>query len=253
MTMNPVLEFLQSNDGYSFNEGVAVLLAYSTNANVNNIITKRRDRKALHMELVRLAHIPNLRQLPGVSTPAITAKKEQGNGTEKETEKDKQRTPVVRIEKKESPTVTQLDLERHKQYDPDKLPPQLKDLWLKNQEEFRELKYCHAQMKLANSDAGRAEWREKIIDLRDSLTERWKLFDYEIENLAKKESQTQGEEQYNPVNHRSNITKALKAESWSDERKIKVQHWVDELINHGYSFKPETEQKLKDRGITIPG
>ena len=61
--MNPVLEFLQTHDAYSFDEGVDILLRYSANVGVNTFIVRRRDKGHLHAELVRLAHMPRLKDL----------------------------------------------------------------------------------------------------------------------------------------------------------------------------------------------
>lgn len=253
MEKNPVLTFLQRGN-YSFDEGMAVLLTFSNNGGVTNFIQRRRDKKALHMELVRLAHVPRLRPIPGREMPSFEhestsqeAKPLERTKAPEQPEKETEEDP-----EEENNVVTYLDLERHKKYDPDKLPPQLKDLWLQNDADYKELQYCHAQMKLANSDAGRADWRTKVIGLRDKLKKRWKLFEEEEERISSPEpaKETDG---YTPGNDRSYITNALKAKSWTDERKVNVQRRVEALINHGYPFKEETVAALKERGIAIPG
>lgn len=165
--MNPVLEFLQTHDAYSFDEGVDILLRYSANVGVNTFIVRRRDKGHLHAELVRLAHMPRLKDLRPT--------------TPKQPEKSAKLQPVeAEASDADDDTVDFLSLERHKQYDPDKLPPMLKELWLKNRDEYKELQYCHQQMKQANSDAGRADWRKQIIEHQQSLQKRWQLFDDEM-------------------------------------------------------------------------
>lgn len=249
--MNPVLEWLHQHDGYSFDEGVAVLLRFSSNANTNRMIMCRRDRKHLNTELSRLAHIPNLRPLPGreetPKTPVeVQPAQDFGNESKIPENSPKQGTDDA----DDSDIVTYLDLQRHEKYDPDKLPPTLKELWLKNSEEYKELQYCHAMMKEANSDAGRADWRKQLFEHRESLKKRWKLFEEEKARLEEEAKQTT-EKAYNPFNDRSYIAKALKKESWTDEMKLEVQKRTAALLGHSVPIKDETLQRLKERGISI--
>ena len=148
--------------------------------------------------------------------------------------------------------VSFLDLNRHERENPDTLPPTLKELWEKNRDEYKELQYCHAQMKQANSDAGRADWRRQVEEHRASLDARWKLFDEEKARLAAKTEETDGEKPaYNPANDRSYITNALKKEEWTDKMKLEVQRRVETLLGNNIPFKEETLQRLKERGITV--
>jgi hypothetical protein len=149
-------------------------------------------------------------------------------------------------------TVTYLDLNRHEREDPDKLPPTLKELWLKNRDEYKELQYCHAQMKQANSDAGRADWRQQVFAHRESIQARWKLFDEEKARLAAEaEPAAQEKPAYNPGNDRSYITNALKKETWTDKMKLEVQRRVEKLLSNSIPITDETLQRLKERGISI--
>lgn len=260
--MNKVLEFLQEHPDYSFDEGVAVLLRYSANRGVNTFITVRRDRQHLRNELNRLAHIPNLRPLPGmkdVETKAAIVETTEPKADENEPKAETNEPNPDESSQKEgtddaddSEVVTYLDLNRHEREDPDKLPPTLKELWLKNRDEYKELQYCHAQMKQANSDAGRADWRKQVFEHRESIQARWKLFDEEKARLAA-EAKTDAQEEtaYNPLNDRAYISKAMKQADWDDARKLEVQHRVDALLKHNIPISDETVQRLKDRGINI--
>ena len=185
MDKNPVLQFLQRGS-YTFDEGMAVLLTFSNNGGVTNFIQRRRDKKALQMELVKLAHVPRLTPLPGREMPSFLQERPAKEEKPQEKPKAPEQAPSPKKEepKEEDDVVTYLDLKRHEKYDPDKLPPQLKELWLKNEADYKELQYSHAQMKQANSDAGRAEWRSKVVELRDQIVKRWKLFDEEKERIA---------------------------------------------------------------------
>ena len=262
--MNKVLEFLQKHPDYSFDEGVAVLLRYSANRGVNTFITVRRDRQHLRNELNRLAHIPNLRPLPGMEEPKSETiePKEETNEPKSETTEPKEETTEPKSDESsqkegtdvadEDNIVTYLDLNRHERIDPDTLPPTLKELWLKNRDEYKELQYCHAQMKQANSDAGRADWRKQVFDHRDSLKARWKLYDEEKARLAAEAEKTAKEKPaYNPGNDRSYITNALKKETWTDKMKLEVQRRVETLLSNNIPITEETLQRLKERGISI--
>ena len=249
--MNPVLQFLQTHDGYSFEEGVAVLLSYSSNAFTNRMIMCRRDRRHLATELSRLAHIPNLKALPGREEVETKVPKTETIEPKTETiEPKSDESSQNEGTDDESDIVTYLDLKRYEKYDPDKLPPTLKELWLKNSDEYKELKYCHAQMKEANSDAGRADWRKQLFDHRASLQKRWKLFEEEKARLEE-EARPKEPKEYNPFNDRSYIAKALKKDKWSDEMKLEVQKRTNALLGHNIPIKDETLQRLKERGISI--
>lgn len=250
--MNPVLQFLQDkSDGYTFEEGVAVLLSYSSNKGVNDFILARRDKKWLVAELGRLAHIPNLKPVPG-RDPYVSP-----------SERSPQPDPAPiqqplppdggKDEDGDDP-VTFLDLKRHETYKPEDLPtPVLKELWVKNRDEYKELQHCHAQMKQANSDEGRAAWRKRMLELRDSITKRWKLFDEEMARIkaAPAPEPQAPEKPYNPLNDRAYISKALKKETWNDTLKVEVQRRVDALVGHGAPISDETRTKLAERGIKI--
>ena len=253
--MNKVLEFLQEHPDYSFDEGVAVLLRYSANRGVNTFITMRRDRQHLRNELNRLAHIPNLRPLPGMEEPKPVVK--QPEQPTEETQPSEGKTEVKEDGTKESDEddfVSFTDLKRHETYKPEDLPtPMLKELWEKNRDEYKELQHCHTQMKQANSDAGRADWRNKVIAHRESISKRWKLFDEEMERVNTEkaaEADTQ-QKAYNPLNDRAYISKSLKKAEWDDARKLEVQHRVDALLQHNQTISEETKKALRERGITI--
>lgn len=297
-----------------------MLLRYSANRGVNTFITMRRDRQHLRNELNRLAHIPNLRPLPGREEPKPTMneqkqlqdakdflnKSEEGLHESESRLKEESVADIIAHqdtlrevikggdiasiisakeglkeawehaeakpqeptmpasngdETSQEPTTTDeddfvsfTDLKRHETYKPEDLPtPMLKELWEKNRDEYKELQHCHAQMKQANSDAGRADWRNKVIALRESISKRWKLFDEEMERVNTEkaaEADTQ-QKAYNPLNDRAYISKSLKKAEWDDARKLEVQHRVDALLQHNQTISEETKKALRERGITI--
>ena len=253
------------------------MLCFSANRGVNTLILSRHDRRHLASELNRLAHIPNLKPLPGMTLPDTMKEGKTSAVPEEKTDavpdgnpdavpdtnpdaepKDhpvdgpEPQTDSDHADEDEDGITTYLDLERHEKYDPDKLPPTLRDLWIKNRDEYKELQYCHAQMKLANSDAGRADWRRQVFEHRESIEARWKLFKEEKARLeAEAKSTPTDNAAYIPINDRSYISRALKKESWDDETKLEVQRRVDNLLGHSQKISEETLQRLRERGITV--
>lgn len=245
--MNPILKFLQQHEDYTFDEGIAVLLRYSANVGVNNFIIRRRDRKHLHFELVRLAHNPYLRPLPGMDEQPEKKEKKKKVENQKQDQNQESETDD------DNDVVGIFELKRHETYKPEDLPtPFLKELWEKNRDEYKELQHCHAQMKLANSDAGRADWRKQLVDHRESLQHRWKIFDEEMARIKnEKHSDTQHPDPKDIQNCRSYISKSLKKKEWNDETKLKVQHCLETLRRADAAVKEETLQRLADRGIAV--
>lgn len=253
--MNPILAWLETHDGYSFDEGVAVLLRYSANRGVNTFIINRRDRLHLRNELNRLAHIPHLRPLPGkedVEPDAGSTAKESVKEVKPDPSTPEAGEAGVDEREDDGGVVTYIDLKRHEREDPDKLPPSLRDLWLENRDEYKQFQYCHSQMKLANSDAGRADWRRQLMEHADSIRERWRLFDEEKQRLANEAAEPVEGQSYNPFNDRAYISKQLKKTQWSDELKLNVQRKVEALLSHHVPVKEETLERLRERGIHIP-
>lgn len=268
--MNPVREFLEKGD-YTFDEGVAVLLYFSTNRGVNDFIVNSRDKRHLHYELARLSRHPRLDPIPGRKMPDCLKKKAEAPAVVEPTEPA---APVVTDPTPQTPpvdgdndpddgeedTTTFLDLQHHKYTRLEDMPtPMTRELWLKNSDEYKELQHCHQMMKQANSDAGRAEWRTKVHQLSQSIKDRWKLIDSEIERYqAEAEAKAKAEAKpgekktaFNPINARAYISKALKEETWDDALKVEVQRRVDELLANDVTIGKDTRKRLAERGISL--
>lgn len=251
--MNPVRQFLDKGD-YTFEEGVAVLLLYSANRGVNDFIVNSHDKRHLGYELNRLARHPRLEPIPGrkPAEPRQPAEKQEAPADDTPQEQPKDEAPADDSDKD---TTTFLDLQHHKYTRLEDMPTQLtRELWLKNSDEYKELQHCHQQMKQANSDAGRADWRKKVHQLSQSLKDRWKLIDGEIErHLAEAEAKAEQSEKpaFNPLNCRAYISKALKKDQWDDKTKAEVQHRVDMLVANNQAIGDDTRKRLVERGITL--
>ncbi len=258
MEMNLVREFIERGD-YTFEEGVAVLLCFSANRGVNDFIVNSRDKRHLGYELNRLARHPHLEPIPGRKLPDCLKKKAAAPAVEEPAAPvaTEQTQPVdnTGTDDEEEDTTTFLDLQHHKYTRLEDMPtPMTRELWLKNNDEYNELKHCHQQMKLANSDAGRADWRKKVHQLSQSVKDRWKLIDGEIErHLAEAEAKAEQSEKpaFNPLNCRAYISKALKKDQWDDKTKAEVQHRVDMLVANNQAIGDDTRKRLVERGITL--
>lgn len=265
--MNPIREFLDRGD-YSFDEGVAVLLCFSSNRGVNDFIVNSRDKKHLHYELARLARHPRLDPIPGRKLPDCLAKKADAPAVVEPAEpaapavtEPISPTPAVDdtdTDDDEEDTTTFLDLQHHQNTRLEDMPtPLTRELWLKNSDEYKELQHNHQMMKQANSDAGRAEWRSKVHQLSQSIKNRWKLIDEEIERYkAEAEAKAKAEQSekkpaFNPINCRAYISKALDKEEWDDTLKVEVQRRVDELLANNQVIGKKTRERLAERGITL--
>lgn len=254
--MNPVREFLEKGD-YSFEDGLAVLLAYSSNEGVNSFIASSRDRKHLHYELARLAHYPKLDPIPGRKLPK-TAKQEKPaqEPAPEPKQEDAPKTETPDEEDQEEDNASYDTLERHKHTKLEDMPtPMTRELWIKNRDEYKELQHCHQCMKEANSDAGRADWRKKVHELSQSIKDRWKLIDEEIqrhEEEQEKQADAAPAPSFNPLTYRTYISKALKEDKWDDQKKVNVQHWVDAILGKGLTIGEETRERLAARGISLP-
>ena len=258
--MNPVREFLEKGD-YTFEEGVAVLLCFSANRGVNDFIVSSRDRNHLHYELARLSRHPRLDPIPGRKLPDCLKKKATKPAVEEPAApvatEPTQPVDNTGTDDEEEDTTTFLDLQHHKYTRLEDMPtPMTRELWLKNSDEYKELQHCHQQMKLANSDAGRADWRKKVHQLSQSIKDRWKLIDGEIErHLAEAEAKATAEHSekpaFNPLNCRAYISKALKKDQWDDKTKAEVQHRVDMLVANNQAISDDTRKRLVERGITL--
>ena len=66
---NPVVTFLTTRNGYTFEEGVAVFAMYTANRFAVERVRRSRDMRLLQQELKKLAHIPGLKPIQGSVVP----------------------------------------------------------------------------------------------------------------------------------------------------------------------------------------
>lgn len=244
--MNEVRTYLEKGT-VDFNTGFALLKKYCDNEGIISLVEKRRNLQYLTFELKRLARRPYLkpvhgyidlsRQLPDDSSSLspIDSLIEKKNGNENGNEDE---DDVV-------------DWHRLKHYQNTKYEDMPNDICRKiykdNLDLYKQLQHSHQQMKLANSDEGRASFRQEIINLDAAITNNWRLIDEEISSLSGKEDNTIADVKESTL--RSRITRALKKETLSNEEFVELRDNYAIALQKELKFSEETLAKLKELGV----
>ena len=113
---------------------------------------------------------------------------------------------------------------------------------------YKQLQHSHQQMKLANSDEGRASFRQEIIDLDAAITNNWRLIDEEISSLSDKDEKPNTTD-VKESTLRSRITRALNKETLSNEELIQLKDNYAIALQKELKFSEETLAKLKELGL----
>ena len=245
--MNEIKELLDSGRQYTFDEGLSLVKKYDTNPGVISFLEQRRDMKHLGYELGRLSRFPRLVPVPGYhnaeTVQPLQTEPSQASGPVKSASDsaDDDGHEIVRWE----------DLEkRHQNTKYDDMPTDyLKEIYKQNTELYKELQYAHSQMKLANSDSGRAEWRSKLLDLDKTIRDNWKIIDNEIARLKDEGGQQHGGDgdTFKESTCRSYISRKLKRKTpLTAEDIVEMRKRVEQLVAHKCEFTPEVEQRLKE-------
>lgn len=235
--MNPVLDFLTTRNGYTFEEGVAVLAQYVKDRNLVACVSVSRDRRLLESELKRLAHDSSLRT--EVCKPQKECKQTTNKPQPKKEPEEKPETERV---------VTYADLQHYKYTRFEDMPNKLtQDLWQLNRDEYNLKREMFIKMKQCQEGDELAKLRKQVVDLGRSIKGRWKLIDEEIIRFK---SQPTLAPEFNISTYRSYICKKLKAKTLTDKQLIELQHRVDALLEVGAVIDKETLAKLKSIGVS---
>ncbi len=239
--MNEIRDFLQSNIEFSFDEGFSLLERYCANPGVVSFIARKRDRNHLCYELGRLARLPKLTPLKNVqvtenapeeNTPKVIAEREHKKGSVAHDEPD-----IIKWE----------DLKHHEHTKYEDMPTDyLKGIYKQNRDLNKDLQYAHSQMKLANSNAGRADWRSKVLDLADLIEKNWKIIDDEIIRLNEIPGTA---DNFKESSCRGYISKKLSKEKLKPEEIVEVRKRFEQLKSHGCTIKEDTLEKLRNLGV----
>ena len=245
--MNPVVEFLTAKDGYSFDEGVAVLSQYCKNRALVMHLTRTRNMHQLAAELKRLAHDPSISVFLGlqptetqniVNTPATTA--------------NTNTPPVVAMpvaedaSVDEKPVFTRPAGKRSRLED---MPtPATRELWQRNNDRWHQKLALFERMKLLPEGEELAEVRAQLIEVSREHQECWALIDRLCDEY---DHPAPAPVDFNVSTYRAYIAKAIKRGHCSDQQLAELQSRVDALIAAKVEIKAETLEKLRALGIAV--
>ena len=258
MSNNPLQE-LFNKDGYTFEEGVAVLSRMSRNRRIVDFITRKHRMDYLNQELYKLAKanhvkIPQQRTVVPKTTENVPKREEVAP---KNTENVPISAESVPQSKKDDDkdVVDFLSLKHHENTRLKDMPNDLcRKLWLENHRRNLEIKELHLQMRKAQTNEERASSRAAVLRLDAEMKLCWQLIDTEIERFnAEKQAEKPVKAKtpdFNVQSYRSYIRKALNEPKLSDNKFVELQHRVTAMVECGIPMKPDTIEKLKALGIT---
>lgn len=261
--MNPVVTFLTTRNGYTFEEGVAVLAMYTKDRFAVERVSRSRNIRLLNQELKKLAHIPGLKPANGASAPAVTKesvsvpKEEIVHEVPEIVEPPKvatsEETSEETSEAKDNVTFAQLQHYKFTRYE-DMPTPETQQLWLRNNDRWHRKIDLFAKMKLLPEGDELAKVRKDLVKLSREHREAWKLIDEKCrEFYAQKEKAEQTTEpekpSFNISTYRTYICEKANLETLTDKQFLEVQRRVDAMAQAGIALSEETLKKLRAKGI----
>lgn len=225
--MQEILNWLEEANP-DFNRGFALFCQYSRNQSLIKYIGRKSQMQMLKYELEKLTSIPKL-----APNPFYKANLAQFGGTIES-------TPVEVV--KENKVVI-LDERRVNRQD---LPAALQEVYDVILEDYKTQRAVHEKMKTANSDIGRADFRSQLVALTTKIKDNWAIIDqgFVPEPAAKTESGISS--QVNSA--RAYISKMISKDLNDDQREL-IKAKMKIILDAGATLKPETLQKLKDKGF----
>lgn len=252
MSNNPLQE-LFNKDGYTFEEGVAVLSRMSRNRRIVDFITRKHRMDYLNQELYKLAKANHVK----ISQQRTVVPKTTENVPKREevAPKSTENVPISAKsvpEEKSDDVVDFLSLKHHENTRLEDMPNDLcRKLWLENHRRNLEIKEQHLRMRKAQTNEERASSRAAVLRLDAEMKQCWQLIDAEIERFKTESAKAEKPKtpDFNVQNYRSYISKAVKNGNLTDKKFVEVQHRVSALIECCIPMEPETIEKLKKLGI----
>ena len=249
--MNEVRKYLEKGN-VDFASGFALLKKYCTNEGIISLVEKRRNLQYLIFELKKLAKRPHLKpnrvfvdlDLPVMEGSSLakpqSADEGPGNGDQgNEPQGADEGDNIIDWHK----------LEHYQNTKYEDMPNDIcRKIYKDNLDLYKQLQHSHQQMKLANSDEGRASFRQEIIDLDAAITNNWRLIDEEISSLSDKDEKPNTTD-VKESTLRSRITRALNKETLSNEELIQLKDNYAIALQKELKFSEETLAKLKELGL----
>lgn len=226
--MSKIKNWLEESNP-DFDQGYVLLCQYCRNQSLLSYIGRKRDMTHLRYQLEKISKISTLKLNPHYQSLMT----QFGKGIE--------------LEKKPIGDVEKVIITR--EISADSLPEELKPIYASIVEKYKLQRAMHEKMKQANSDIGRADFRKQVSVLASEIKALWKVID---DTLAGNSPKSNGNGKVSSVNinsARAYISKMLKVANLKDNQKEGIIARYKEIVAAGQAIKPETLQKLKEKGL----
>lgn len=206
-----------SEENPDFDQGFDLMKKYSKNMSLISYIGRKRHMQMLSYYLSKIASFKSIKPTPVKNEPTL--------------EDNKDRMIII-------------DNRRVNRED---LPELMRELYDRNVDDYKALRALHEKLKVANSDVGRAEFRDLIIKLNNKIKKRWEIID--SGEFPSVDSPTGGIKSSNINSARAYISKMLKKDKLTAAQRELVKEKYDLIVTSGETIKNETLQKLKEKGF----
>ncbi len=256
MMTNPVVTFLKTRNGYTFEEGAAVFAMYTKDRNAVERVRRSGDIKLLQHELKKLAHVPGLKPANGNTAPIVPKETVSAPNPTESVPKTEEIVPVEQKEDKsdvsegeKNTTFAELNYYKFTRYE-DMPTAETQQLWLRNNDRWHQKIDLYAKMKLMPEGHELAKVRKELVELSREHRECWKLIDEKCcEFFAKKDNPDPEKPSFNISTYRTYICEKANLETMTDKQFLEVQRRVDAMAQAGIPLSEETLKKLREKGI----
>lgn len=266
--MNPVVTFLTTRNGYTFEEGVAVLAMYTKDRFAVERVSRSRNIRLLNQELKKLAHIPGLKPVNGIQPDVPKEAVPDPIPTEfvpKMDESVPSDPPIVEklisevlenveaeVATKDNVTFAQLQHYKFTRYE-DMPTEETKQLWQRNNDRWHIKMDLFAKMKMLPEGEELKAIRKELIDVSREHREGWKLIDEKCREFYTQKANAEDAEpakpSFNISTYRTYICEKANLEKLTDKQFLELQHRVDAMAQAGIALSEETLKKLRAKGI----
>lgn len=266
--MNPVVNFLTTRKGYTFEEGVAFFAKFTANRFAVERVRRSRDMRLLQQELKKLAHVPGLKPVNGcqVDVPKEAVSVPTPNETVPTPEEPVSNVPEIvepLIEKvvenidsevTTKDNVTYAELQHYKFTRFDDMPTtETQQLWQRNNDRWHRKIDLFAKMKLLPEGDELKAVRKELIEVSREHRACWKLIDQKCREFYEQKEKADKAESplpnFNISTYRTYICEKANLEKLTDQQFLEVQHRVDAMLQAGIALSEETLKKLRAKGI----
>lgn len=216
-----------------FGQGFDLFCRYSRNQSLMSYIGRKQGMEMLLYELQKLANAPRLSENPLYRV----------NRTRFDKTAPTDKTGTTELKEVTEQKVKIVD---ERKVNREELPDELKERYDQITSLYKHKRVLHEKMKMANSDAGRKEFRDEILKVQDTITFNWKIIDTALSGRVPEQPELK---KINLNTNRAYISKMLAKPTLTDEQREAVKQKVEELLSLGEKLKPETLANLKKKGF----